>query len=51
MMDDKVLEKAYREQLEEKIITRLAEVMKIGLDKAMSIYYGCCSKRNQRANL
>ncbi len=39
MMDDKVLEKAYREQLEEKIITRLAEVKKIGLDKAMSIYY------------
>lgn len=29
----------YLKQLEEKIITRLAEVKNIGLDKAMSIYY------------
>ncbi len=39
MMDDQVLEKAYQEQLEEKIITYLAETKNIGLDKAMTIYY------------
>lgn len=39
MMDDQVLEKAYQEQLEEKIITYLAKIKNVGLDKAMAIYY------------
>lgn len=39
MIDEQVLEKAYQEQLEEKIIMYLAKIKNIGLGKTMTIYY------------
>lgn len=38
-MDEKVLEQTYQENLEERLITYLAEQHSISLDKAMDIYY------------
>ena len=38
-MDEKVLEQAYQENLEERLITYLAEQPSISLEKAMDIYY------------
>lgn len=38
-MDDNKLEKIYQENLDERIIMRIAELEEIPLDKAMKIYY------------
>ena len=38
-MDGEVLEKAYKERLEEKIISYLAESKNLDLSTAMDIYY------------
>lgn len=38
-MDERVLEQAYRERLEERIISRLAEETQITYEKALGIYY------------
>ncbi|MBO7639829.1 MAG: hypothetical protein J6S91_12735 [Treponema sp.] len=38
-MDGEILEKAYKERLEEKIISYLAEIKKLDLQTAMDIYY------------
>ncbi|MGN1407688.1 hypothetical protein [Lactobacillus sp.] len=38
-MNDDVLEKYYQERLEERIISRLAEVKHLSLEEAMDIYY------------
>ena len=38
-MDDKVLEQVYQENLEERIITYLAEQNGLSLEDAMSVYY------------
>lgn len=38
-MNDDVLEKYYQERLEERIISRLAEVKHLPLEEAMDIYY------------
>ena len=38
-MDEEVLEKYYRERLEEKIISYLSEIKNISLENAMNIYY------------
>lgn len=39
-MDEKVLEQVYQENLEEQIISHLANIKDIPLEKAMDIYYG-----------
>lgn len=39
MVDGKILEKIYQENLEENLIGYLADVKKIGLDEAMNFYY------------
>lgn len=41
-MDGEVLERVYKENLEERIITHLSETRNISLEAAMDIYY--CSK-------
>ena len=38
-MDDKALEQVYQENLEERIITYLAEQNGLSLEDAMSVYY------------
>ena len=38
-MDEKILEQTYQENLEERLITYLAEQHNIPLEKAMDIYY------------
>ena len=38
-MDDKILEQAYQENLEERLIAWLSEQNDISLDRAMDIYY------------
>ena len=38
-MDDKALEQVYQENLEERIITYLAEQNGLSLEAAMSVYY------------
>lgn len=38
-MDEKILEQTYQENLEERLITYLAEQHNISLEKAMDIYY------------
>ena len=38
-MDGEILEKIYKERLEEKIISHLAEVKNLDLQTAMDIYY------------
>ena len=38
-MDERVLEQTYRENLEERLITSLAEMKQIRLEEAMDIYY------------
>ncbi len=38
-MDGELLEKIYQENLEERIISHLAEIRQIPLEKAMDIYY------------
>ena len=38
-MSEEMLEQVYQENLEERIITRLAEEKDISLEKAMDIYY------------
>ena len=38
-MDDEILERAYKERLEEKIISYLAEEKKLDLSASMDIYY------------
>ncbi len=38
-MDEKVLEQVYQENLEERIISYIAEENSISLEKAMAIYY------------
>ena len=38
-MDDKILEQAYQEKLEERLIAWLSEQNDISLDRAMDIYY------------
>ena len=38
-MDDRILEQVYQENLEERLITYLAEVRELTLEKAMDIYY------------
>ena len=38
-MDGEVLEKIYRENLEERIISHLAAIKQISLETAMDIYY------------
>ncbi len=38
-MDDKVLEQVYQENLEERLISYIAEENDISLKQAMSIYY------------
>lgn len=38
-MDEAVLEKAYQERLEERIISRIAQVKNISLADAMDFYY------------
>lgn len=40
MMDENVLEQVYQENLEEQIISHLANIKDIPLEKAMDIYYG-----------
>ena len=39
-MDENVLEQVYQENLEEQIISHLANIKDIPLEKAMDIYYG-----------
>ena len=39
-MDENVLEQVYQENLEEQIISHLANIEDIPLEKAMDIYYG-----------
>ncbi len=39
-MDENVLEQVYQENLEEQIISHLASLKDIPLEKAMDIYYG-----------
>ena len=39
MIDDDVIEKIYRELLEEQLISYLAQVKGMSLEKAMSVYY------------
>ena len=39
MMDEKILEQTYQENLEERLIIYLAEQHSISLEKAMDIYY------------
>ena len=41
-MDGEVLERVYKENLEERIIAYLSETKNISLEEAMNIYY--CSK-------
>lgn len=41
-MDGEVLERVYKESLEERIIAHLSETRNISLEAAMNIYY--CSK-------
>ena len=41
-MDEEVLERVYKESLEERIIAHLSETRNISLEAAMNIYY--CSK-------
>ena len=38
-MDGEVLEKVYRENLEERLISCLAEMKDISLEEAMALYY------------
>ena len=38
-MDGEVLEKVYQENLEERLITCLAEIKDISLEEAMGLYY------------
>ena len=38
-MDENILEKTYREELDEQIIGYMADLRNIPLDQAMSIYY------------
>ena len=40
MIDEKVIEKIYRERLDENIISHIAEQNSLSLEKAMDIYYG-----------
>ena len=39
-MDENVLEQVYQENLDEQIISHLANIKDIPLEKAMDIYYG-----------
>ena len=38
-MDDKILEQVYQENLEERLITYIADENSISLEEAMKIYY------------
>ena len=40
MVDEQVLERAYRERLDESIIAHLASVKDVGKEAAMDAYYG-----------
>ena len=48
MMDDKVLEQVYQENLEERLISYISKENGISLEKAMEIYYG--SKLSDKLN-
>ena len=48
MMDDKVLEQVYQENLEERLISYISKENGISLEKAMEIYYG--SKLSDKIN-
>jgi len=48
MIDKEVLDKTYKELLEEKIINQLAETKRIPIRQAMDIYYR--SKLSQQIN-
>ncbi|MBE5841892.1 hypothetical protein SAMN02910275_02107 [Butyrivibrio sp. INlla18] len=47
-MDDRALEQVYQENLEERLISYIAEENGISLEKAMAIYYG--SKLSNKIN-
>ena len=38
-MDDRILEQTYQENLEERLISRIAEENGLTLEKAMDVYY------------
>ena len=48
-MSEEILEKVYRENLEERLVAYLAEVKDISYEKAMNIYYSSklCSLINE----
>ena len=48
MTDGNVLEKTYREALEESIVAHIAETKNLPLEKAMDIYYN--SKLSEKIN-
>ena len=47
-MDDKILEQVYQENLEERLISYIADENSISLENAMKIYYG--SKLSNKIN-
>ena len=47
-MDDRALEQVYQENLEERLISYIAEENGISFEKAMAIYYG--SKLSNKIN-